>query len=246
MAQIDLRHAQIYLIDGYNKVGAVNQSGPAPANGDTTLTIEGVTGILPIGVTFTVVGSDNQYTVTGVTGGATPTSIVFTPPFATADGIPVDEAVITFGPNLLRMDIGEGNLTFEEKRAINYVREKKSISAGFVMTGDDEPMDVSLDFIWTFLSSDALEPPTPQEALNKIGAAANWVTAGEDACEPYAIDIEVVYEPPCTGVKGERILLAEFRWESLSHDLKAGTMSVKGKCKVLLAIANREDSPIHP
>lgn len=244
MAQIDLRHAKIYFIDGFTKIGAINE--PTPANSDTSFGIDGVTGILPIGLTFTVVGSTRRYTITDVVGGATPTEITFSPPLATADGIPLDNAVITFGPNILEVKIGEGNLTFEEKRNINYVREKKSIDNGFVMTGDDEPMDVSLDFIWEFLSSEDGNPPTPKEALTKTGPAASWVTSGGDKCEPYATDIEVIYEPPCEGVPGERILLSEFRWESLSQDLKAATIGAKGKCKVLLAIANREDSPITP
>jgi hypothetical protein len=46
-------------------------------------------------------------------------------------------------------------------------------------------------------------------------------------------------------VKGERILLEEYRWESLSHDLKAGTMSTKGKCKALLSTNTRETQPLY-
>jgi hypothetical protein len=35
--------------------------------------------------------------------------------------------------------------------------------------------------------------------------------------------------PQCTGDQ-EEIVLEDFRWESLDHDLKAGTISCTGKC----------------
>lgn len=227
--------------------GAVNKAGTAtPANGDTTITVDGMTKAVPIGNRMTIAGSTGSYTVVSSSGGATPTSITFTPALATAAGIPVDNAVVTISHNVLGLSIGEGNLTFEEKRTINYVREKKSITNGFVMTGDDEPIDVSLDLIWEFLSSDAAVAPTPEEALRGEGPAASWISTGADLCEPFALDIEILYTPPCEGAKAERILLGEYRWESISHDLKAGTMSTKGKCKLLLTESTRETPPLIP
>lgn len=246
MAQIDLRHADIYLKDGYTAVGAVNQSSVAPVTGDTTITVDGFTAAIAAGATFTVVGSTRTYTVVSTTGGATPTAIVFTPALATADGVPVDNAVVHIGPHVLKAKIGEGNLTFSSKRAFTYVREKRSIANGFVMSGDDEPMDVKLDLIWEFLSSDTGEPPTFEEVLNKTGNASNWVTSGTDPCEPYCIDIEVVYTPPCSGVKSEVILIKEYRYENLDHDLKAGTLSTGGKAKSLLPVVSRVTSPVTP
>lgn len=243
MAQIDLRHADFYIKDGYTATGAVNGS---PANGNTSVIVDLFTKAIPIGAVFSVVGSSNRYTVTSVVGGATPTTIHFTPAFATGDGVPVDDAVITIGPNILKLKIGEGNITFEEKRNIEYVREKRQVSLGFVKTGDDEPMDVSIDLIWEFLSGTATDPPTPEEAFNNIGQATAWVTSGADPCEPYAVDIEIVYTPPCSGVDAEVILLQEYRWESLSHDSKAGTMSSKGKCKTLLSNNSRVAQPVTP
>ena len=243
MAQIDLRHADVYLKDGYTAVGAVNGT---PANGDTSVTVDGFALVIPNGNQFTIVGSTGVYTVVSTVGGATPTSITFTPAFATAAGIPADDAVITVGPNILTVKVGEGNLTFNAKRNMIYVREKRSIVDGFVMTGDDEPMDVKLDMIWEFLSSDTGDPPTMEEAILQQGNAAGWITSGADPCEPYAIDIEVIYTPPCAGVDAERIVLAEYRWESLDHDLKAGTLATSGKCKILTPVATRVAQPATP
>jgi hypothetical protein len=244
MAQIDLRNADVYVKDGYQVTGAVNQTMTPPATGDTSITVSGFTAAIPAGRTFTVVGAAKTYTVVSTTGGATPTAIVFTPAFLTGDGIPANAAVVTIGPNVLKVKIGEGNLTFEEKRSMEYVHDKRAIS--FVRTGDDEPLDVSLDAIWEFLSSDSGQPPTFEEAVKGIGGASTWVTAGADPCEPYAVILEVIYTPPCATVKSEKILLAEFRWESLAHDLKQGTIALKGKCKQLSPTISRANSPITP
>jgi hypothetical protein len=243
MAQIDLRKADVYLKDGYTAAGAVNGS---PTNGDTSVTVDGFTKAISNGNQFTVAGSTGTYTVVTTVGGSTPTSITFSPAFSSGAGVPAYDAVITVGPNILKVKVGEGNLTFNAKRNMIYVREKRSIVDGFVMTGDDEPMDVKLDMIWEFLSSDTAEPPTMEEAILNEGNAAGWVTSGADPCEPFAIDIEVIYTPPCTGVKAERILLKEYRWESLDHDLKAGTLATSGKCKILTPVTSRVAQPATP
>jgi hypothetical protein len=246
MAQIDLRRADVYFRDGFTAAGAVNQPVTAPANGDTTLTVDGFTKALPVGASFTVAGSTGTYTITSTTGGSTPTQIHFTPALSTAAGLPADNAVVTVSGNVLKVKIGEGNLTFSAKRNMEYVRDKRSITAGFVRTGDDEPMEVKIDAIWEFLSSDSGDPPTIEEALTQAGAASGWVTSGADPCEPYAVDIEVIYTPPCSTVKSERILLREYRWEALDHDLKAGTIATSGKCKDLLPDVSRVTAPVAP
>lgn len=240
MAQIDLRNATIYIRDGFVLAGAVNQPaspGPIPANGDTSITVDGFTSAIQAGAQFTIVGSTDTYTVVSTTGGSTPTAIVFTPALSTAKGVPADNAIVTISPNQLTVTVGEGNLTYEEKRDMEYVRNKRQIA--FVRTGDDQPMEVSMDFVWEFIKSDTGQPPTVEEALKKIGNASAWVTSGADICEPYCVDILIEYIPPCLSVKKEKILLKEYRWESLPHDLKAGTVSTKGKCKVLSPVITR-------
>lgn len=246
MAQIDLRRADVYIKDGSTQAGAINQPSTAPANGDTSITVDGFSAAIPTGHSMTIEGSGRVYTVVSTTGGGTPTAITFTPALATADGIPVNDAVVTIGPNVLQVKIGEGNLTFSTKRSMEYVRNKRSIASGFVRTGDDQPMDVKIEAVWEFLSSDTGEPVTFQEAVTQTGAAATWKSAGADSCEPYAVTIEVVYTPPCSGVKGEVIKLEEFRWESLDHDMKNGSISCDGKCKILFPVMSRETTPITP
>lgn len=239
MAQIDLRNALVEVIDGFSATGAVNQTMTAPADGDTTLTVDGFTKALANGLKFTVVGSTRTYTITSTVGGATPTSIVFTPALATADGIPIDDAVITVEGHVLEIKVGEGTLTFNEKRAMEYVRNRRVIA--FVRSGDEDAMDVNFDFIWEFLKSASGEAITIEEAIKGSAAAvtAGWVTSGADPCEPYAVNIRITYTPPCPNIQREIITLKEYRWEGGNHDLKAGTVALSGKCKIAQADLTR-------
>jgi hypothetical protein len=126
--------------------------------------------------------------------------------------------------------IGEGTLTWTEKRNMEYNRDRGVLDS--VREGDQEPVDVRMDFVWERLRADTGDPATPYEALTKTGAAAAWGSSSADACEPYAVDIQVVYTFPCGGGGTETILISDFRYESLDADPKAGTFSATGKANV--------------
>ncbi len=229
----DLKNATISLLDGFSGTAAVNLMA-GYAMGATTMVIDGYTGIVPTGVTFTVVGSTATHTVTGhsETSGNT-TSITFTPGLT---GAVLDNAVITFLPRRLTIKIGEGNLSFSEKNPMEYKRDRGVIDT--VRKGDEEPMDVSFEFWWEFLKASTGLTPTIEDVLKKRGEASSWLSTGA-TCEPYAIDIEILYDPDCSGIENEKIILPEFRWESLNHDLKAGNISAQGKCKAKEAEVTR-------
>lgn len=143
----------------------------------------------------------------------------------------------TATPNELEIKVGEGNLTYTEKRNMEYRRDRGNLDT--VRQGDEEPVEVNFDFEWEFLRSDGAEPVTPEEALKKTGAASAWVSSSADACEPYAVDIVVEYIPPCGTAKSEVIVLQDFRWETLDHNLKDGQISAKGQCNVTEALVTR-------
>jgi hypothetical protein len=122
-------------------------------------------------------------------------------------------------------------LTYSEKRGVTYVLNRGHIYS--VKLADDAPVEVGLQFIWEFLRSASGQPPTVEEALKQIGGASAWVSSDVDACAPYSVDIIICYVPPCGDT--ERIALRYFRWESLDHDLKAGTVDIRGNCNVAFA-----------
>jgi hypothetical protein len=126
--------------------------------------------------------------------------------------------------------VGEGNMSYTEKVAREYLLDRGVIYG--VRDGDEEPVDVSFEFMWEFLKASTGDPPTVEDALKHRGEAVAWVTSGADPCEPYCVDIEVTYTPVCAGVETETITFAEFRYEELDHDMSAGTISITGKCNI--------------
>lgn len=227
-APIDLKQATVTITDGYSKVGAVNNAA-GYITGSTTMVVDGFTNAVAVGDTFTLTGDTQIYTISAhsESTGAT-TSITFTPGLVIAA---TDNEVVTVGPHSLEIRVGEGNLTFSVKQNVDYVRNRGLIDT--VKLGDQEPTDVNLDFIWDFLRSlGSGAPVTPFEAFTQSGNASTWVSSGVSNCEPYAVNIVVLFTPYCPGVQKERILFRDFRHDSLDGDLKGGTVSVKGKANV--------------
>ena len=160
-------------------------------------------------------------------GGATH-NITFTPAVSTGNA-PADNAVITITGRTLQATIGEGNLTYTESREYSYDLDRGNLDT--VRELDQQPMDVSLDFTWEFLKAiSGATTPTIEETFKKTGAAASWESSSADACEPYAVDIEIEHTPNCSTDQIETILLPDFRYESLDHDVDAASVAVSGRC----------------
>lgn len=347
MAQLELRHATIRIIDGYENGALVNDT---PLNGDTTVTIDtlDVAEIISIGTRFTVVGSGvthyvtdedsderqlvtvdatsgnftlgftgtvanpiatqttaniafdataatvqsalealaaivpGDVVVTGAAGGpwtirftgatygktnigilvgtdvdlmgggdtitvTTPlpggvtSSLTFSPAFTTAEGVPADNAIISFTGHTVEATLGEGNLTYNEQREMEYRLDRGTLDT--VREGDDQPMEVALDFVWEFLTAGSADTlPTLEDAIKQRGLAADWVSSDTaDPCAPYAVDIEIEHDPGCGAEQREIILLPDFRWESLDHNASDAQISMSGRCNAKEAVISRAD-----
>jgi hypothetical protein len=208
------------------------------AAGATTMIIDGAVGAIAVGDTFRLDGRSTIYTITAhtETTGDT-TSITFTPGLSAAV---LDDDTLTFGGPVLEVTIGDGNLTFDEKRALEYKKDRGRLDV--VRLGDEEPVDVNFQFAWTYLSSASTDTiPTVEEALTQTGGAADWLSTGID-CEPYAVDIIMINTPTGCGATDEPsevITLPDFRHTSLAHDPKAGTVTCQGTCNVVRVIRER-------
>jgi hypothetical protein len=223
-------------VDGYTNTGAVNDT---PMNGDTTLTVDAIVGQIPAFAKMVIVGANRTYRVLSASGNPT-TSVTFEPALATADGIPIDNALITFGGRFVEAKIGDGNLTYTENREMEYRLDRGELDT--VREGDDQPLEISLDFVWEFLRASTGEEPTLEDAIKQRGEAASWVTSDTaDSCSPYAVDIEIEHDPPCAGEQREFILLPDFRWESLEHNASDAQISMSGRCNSREAVISRAD-----
>ena len=141
----------------------------------------------------------------------------------------------------IEIKIGEGNLTWTEAKTMEYLLDRTLLDE--VRAGDEVPMDVSFDFIWDYLTGDGIIPSI-EDALKNINAASTWVSTDADLCRPFALDVQIEYIPTnCTAEDKETITLPDFRYESLAHDLRAGTISCSGRCNATEASPVRASQP---
>jgi hypothetical protein len=144
------------------------------------------------------------------------------------------------GSNSIEVKIGEGNLSWTERRNMQYTLDRGLLDE--VREGDQVPVEVSLDFLWEYITGTTGTGglPTVEDALKRINAAAAWVSSDSDACRPFAVDIEIANVPSPSGCgDSETITLSDFRYEELGHDLRAGSISVSGKCNITQATVVR-------
>lgn len=142
------------------------------------------------------------------------------------------------GVNYINIKIGEGNLEYTEKRQIEFVDSRGVLD--LVRENKEEPVDVSFSFIWDYISGYSTNPPTIEDALKKRGQASSWASASADVNAPYAVNLTIIYVPPCsaTGVN-ETIGLPFFNYTQLAHNLKDGTVACTGQCNIKQATAVR-------
>jgi hypothetical protein len=127
----------------------------------------------------------------------------------------------------LEIKVGEGTLAWTETRNMEYSKDRGLLDT--VREGDEDPLALRIDMVWEFLrgTTGSAGVPSPYEALTKTGVASTWTSSSADPCEPYAVDVVVVYTPPCSS-RTETITFPDFRFETIDGDARAGTLAVAG------------------
>jgi hypothetical protein len=265
MAQIDIKEATIKIFDGTLGTATLDSTN---ADADLTFTAKSThIGSDKISVTLTDPAGNNQplaVTLDGreidvslaTDGGGLITSTaaqiktaieanaavnaLVTVALETA-GAGVVEAIskITLdGQKSLSVKIGEGNLTYSEHRNVEFTRDRGSLDT--VRNADEEPMDISMDATWEYITAvTGAGTPTIEDALKKVSEAVTWLTTATDPCQPYCVDLEVHNAPECAGIEDEILTFEEFYYETLDHDLRDGTISMAGRCNRTKTIARR-------
>lgn len=225
---IDLKNCIIVIEDGYTETGAVNLMAGYMA-GATSIVVDGITGIVPVGAKVQFAGHTTEYyVVSTIETSDNTTTLVLDQGLTTTLA---DNVVVTVGPNSLEIKLGDGTMTYSETKNREYKLNRGIIDK--VRNGDEAPLEMSTTFAWTYITAHSSEDiPTVEDALKRRGPAAAWVSTGE-GCDPYAVNIKVKNDPDaCTGedYPVEIITFPEFRYEKLDHDAKAGTVNMSGKC----------------
>lgn len=233
-SQINLKNCSFYILDGgggFTHIGHVNGNQSA-----------GLTGVDLTSVTSAEVAKGDliafetnpthRYLVKGFA-----TNIVTIAPALVEALSAGDEVYVIHNPENIEIKIGEGDLTYTEHHARTYTKDRGRLDT--VRDADEEPMDVAFQFTWEWIRSKSGDiVPTIEEALKQQGIASDWMSSSADACEPYCVDILVVNAPECLA-DNEVIILSQFRYETLEHSVKNGTVSCTGKCNVTEALAAR-------
>jgi len=238
MARIELRDVTVYVQDGLSGSALLTANGTA---NDTTININTVvlntttTNLVPIGGRFYLPGetTNTVHTVTArnpAAAGPT-TCVTFTPALGAGSyNSGNSENAVTFINQRLEVKIGEGNLTWTEAKEYEYLRDRGNLDT--VKEGDEQPVEMSLEFVYEYIKSESGTSITPVDALKNVGYASEWVSTSADLCEPYCIDILAKHCVPCGTDEDEDVLFNDFRWEGLDYDLQAATISVSGRCNV--------------
>ena len=241
MSRIDLRDATIYLKDGLSGTCIINEG--APGVNDTDVGVSTVAlntddvDLIPVGARFTRANVATIYIVTGrtPTANSPTTNVNFSPAWGASP--PANAATLTFQSQELEVRIGEGNLSYTENREYQYLLDRGELDT--VREGNDQPLEVKLEFVYEFVTTGTNEDISPVDAIKRIGAADEWVSSSADACEPYAIDVVVEHVPPCGGFQTETTTLADFRYEALEYNLNDATIAVSGRCNITSATVVR-------
>lgn len=247
MARIELRDVTIYIQDGLS--GTANLSANATAN-DTTLDINTIvlnssdTELVPVGARLTINGEDAEtyHTVTArdPTANSPTTCVTITPAVGTGNYNSGNaEGSITFYPQRVEVQIGEGNLTWTESVEYEYLTERGDLDT--VKEANEQPVEMSMDFVYEYIKTESGEDITPVDALKQKGEADEWVTSATDQCEPYSVDILAKHCVPCGSDQDEDVLFTDFRYESLDFDTGEATIAVSGRCNVSEPTITRSD-----
>jgi hypothetical protein len=245
MARIELRDATIRIKDGLSGTGLINEPTTAPAETDTQFDIDTVvlnstvTDQVPVGARFTVTGETVSvpHTVTARTPtSGTTTNIAFTP--ALGAGTYLNNDTVTFLAQQIEVKVGDGNLTWTINKEYEYLLDRGNLDT--VREGDQQPLDVTLDSVYEQITTGTNETISPYDAMNGVGGASEWVSSSADACEPYAVDVEVEHSQPCGTAQDEITVLPDFRYDTLEVDIDAATISFTGRCNAVAPTVTRQ------
>lgn len=263
MAIIDLKEATIKIFDGTLGTATLDSSpvdsdliltavsrhigtdkisitlvDPATATAALSVAVTGRDIVVNLETSATAIVSTAAEVKTAIDGDADAAALVTVALETAGTGVVEAIAKTTLDGQLsISVKIGEGNLTYSEKRPVEFTRDRGILDT--IREADEEPMDVSLDAIWEYITAESGGTATIEDVLKQVGEATAWTSTADDQCQPYCVDIEVHNAPDCTGIEDEIIMLEEFYQESLDHDLREGTIACSGRCNRKVATTRR-------
>lgn len=131
-------------------------------------------------------------------------------------------------PNYIDVKIGEGDLSWSEKRQLDAVKSRGNLDT--FRENEQVPLELSVVAIWEFIASASGEPITVEDALKRRNGASAWVSASPDALAPYCVNLAVIHTPPCSGVLKETVTFPQCHYIEIASSVKDGTLAIKLTC----------------
>src|SRR5690348_7052340 len=100
------------------------------------------------------------------------------------------------GTNYITVRIGEGNLTYAEKRNIIVAKSRGVLNR--IREGDEEAMDLQFQFVWDNITAHDGSIITVEDALKNRNNASGWQSTSFDPDAPYCIDMQLDFSPLCS------------------------------------------------
>lgn len=130
-------------------------------------------------------------------------------------------------PQEVTVKVADGEISWEETRELAVEKDRMNLDTIEVM--EDNPLSVSMSFIWDYFEGDAVD--SIYEAI-KGDTDTPWVSTDANSCTSKACDIEIEFTPGCSTEKKEVITLQKFHWQSISPATGNRLISVTGICNV--------------
>lgn len=163
--------------------------------------------------------------------------LTFTPAIATGS-VPTTGQTVTFLPQRIEAKVGEGNIQWTENFEPVIDRDRGILDGA--RAGDEQPMDVSLSFVFDWLRASSGDPVTVYEALHQIGGASGWHSASDDPCEPYCVEIFIEDTPPCGSEQSEVMIFPRFYKTTVNPNFEDALVSLSGRCVATRPTITRE------
>ena len=146
--------------------------------------------------------------------------------------------IVDGSTNELEVFFGEGSITWTENTPHKFILDRGLVATGTVRADDEQPMEVTINASMLYMKSDSGESVTLYEALKGIGGASAWVSTS-DTCEPYACNLQFVFDSDCGSVKPEITIFPKFFLDQVTPDPRGGTHGFTGKCKATVPTRTR-------
>ena len=141
-------------------------------------------------------------------------------------------------PTTVIVRVGEGNLTFSEKRNYDVQLNRGKLDGMGIKKGDEAPVEFSLDIAWDWIQGTSATPVTGgfESILSIIGRTldVNGDPVGKstdgDECNPYAFTMTVKYNAACGTTPNKKDLtFALCRYDQLQYDIGGAKLQMTGK-----------------